>query len=133
MSECSRQSILSLVEGNVVIHSLTAAAIAATNPQGALETAAARSLARLSSIWRDDPVGMREELAHHERIAEEAKRGLGSEAISVLDLANQLASAYRAAGRTDDAIHIHEETLGARERVLGPEHPDPWPPGSLRV
>ena len=124
LSECSRQSILSLVEGSAVIHSLTAAAIAATNPEGALETAAARFLARLSSICSDDPVAVRAELAHHERIVEEAKRGLGSEAVSVLDLANELAVAYYGAGRYDDAIRIFEETLEVRERVLGPEHPD---------
>ena len=37
---------------------------------------------------------------------------------------NNLANAYRAAGRLDEAITLHEQTLAARERVLGPDHPD---------
>ena len=37
---------------------------------------------------------------------------------------NNLAIAYEAAGRVDEAITLHEQTLAARERVLGPDHPD---------
>jgi len=36
---------------------------------------------------------------------------------------NSLAVAYRAAGRIDDAIKIHEATLKQREAKLGPDHP----------
>ena len=124
LSRCSRQSVLSWREGQVGIHALTVAVLAATNLEGALVTAVARSFGRLSSIWQDDPVAVRAELAHHERIVEEARRGLGSEAVSVLNVSNQLASAYHTAGRYDDAIRIFEETLEVRERVHGPEHPD---------
>ena len=28
------------------------------------------------------------------------------------------------AGRTDEAIRLHEQTLADRERVLGPDHPE---------
>ena len=37
---------------------------------------------------------------------------------------NNLAVGYRAVGRYDEAITLHEATLTARERVLGPDHPD---------
>jgi hypothetical protein len=36
---------------------------------------------------------------------------------------DSLANAYRAAGRLDEAITLREQTLAARERVLGPDHP----------
>ncbi len=31
---------------------------------------------------------------------------------------------YQKAGRTAEAIPLFEQTLAARERVLGPDHPD---------
>ena len=34
-----------------------------------------------------------------------------------------LANTCRAACRTAEAIPLHEQTLAARERVLGPDHP----------
>ena len=37
---------------------------------------------------------------------------------------NNLALAYRAAGRAAEAIPLHERTLADRERILGPDHPD---------
>jgi hypothetical protein len=39
-------------------------------------------------------------------------------------LRNNLADAYRDAGRTDETIALHEQTLAARERILGPDHPE---------
>jgi len=36
---------------------------------------------------------------------------------------NNLAAAYRAAGRAAEAIPLHEQALAALERVLGPGHP----------
>lgn len=39
LAACARQSIAHIEEGNVVIHALTTAAIAATNPDAALDTA----------------------------------------------------------------------------------------------
>ncbi|WP_315583508.1 tetratricopeptide repeat protein, partial [Actinomyces viscosus] len=35
-----------------------------------------------------------------------------------------LANAYQAAGRLDDAITLFEQTLTDRTRILGPDHPD---------
>ncbi|WP_420848667.1 tetratricopeptide repeat protein, partial [Protofrankia coriariae] len=37
---------------------------------------------------------------------------------------NSLASAYQAAGRHDDAIHLYQQTLTDRERILGADDPD---------
>ena len=36
---------------------------------------------------------------------------------------DNLAGAYRAAGRTAEAIALHEQNLADTERVLGPDHP----------
>ena len=41
-----------------------------------------------------------------------------------LTFRDNLADAYRAAGRLAEAIPLYERTLADRERVLGPEHPD---------
>ncbi|MDO5697972.1 MAG: tetratricopeptide repeat protein, partial [Dermatophilus congolensis] len=41
-----------------------------------------------------------------------------------LNTRNNLAIAYRAAGRTSEAITLNEATLTDRERLLGPDHPD---------
>ena len=40
------------------------------------------------------------------------------------DHATTSPTAYRVAGRTAEAITMQEQTLAARERVLGPDHPD---------
>jgi hypothetical protein len=41
-----------------------------------------------------------------------------------LNTRNNLANAYQDAGRTAEAIPLHEQTLTDRERLLGPGHPD---------
>ena len=60
-----------------------------------------------------------------ERLAADQERVLGPDHPDTLNSRNNLAIAYRAAGRTDEAITLHEQTLAARERVLGPDHPAP--------
>ncbi|GAA0954443.1 hypothetical protein GCM10009560_78380 [Nonomuraea longicatena] len=42
----------------------------------------------------------------------------------ILSTRNSLAVAYQAAGRTGEAIRLHEATLRRREQTLGAEHPD---------
>jgi hypothetical protein len=37
---------------------------------------------------------------------------------------NNLASSYRSAGRTGEAIELQERVLADSERILGAEHPD---------
>jgi hypothetical protein len=41
-----------------------------------------------------------------------------------LNSRHNLATAYRDAGRADEAIPLLEQTLADRERVLGASHPD---------
>jgi tetratricopeptide (TPR) repeat protein len=52
------------------------------------------------------------------------ERALGPDHPDTLNSRNNLAIAYGAAGRLDEAITLHERTLATRERVLGPDHPD---------
>jgi len=48
---------------------------------------------------------------------------LGPDHPSTLASRNNLAFAYRAAGRAAAAIPLFERTLAGMERVLGPDHP----------
>ena len=59
-----------------------------------------------------------------ERLVADQERVLGPDHPDTLASRNNLAVAYRDAGRLDEAISLHEQTLAARERVLGPDHPD---------
>ena len=124
LEECRRQSVLSVADGKVEVHALTAAAIAATNPQGSLPQALARYQHRLDSINLDNPVALRRELAHHEGMHPQIGKTLGAEDPSALSYANSLALGYKALGRAQEAVDLDEETLKTRERVLGPEHPE---------
>ena len=49
---------------------------------------------------------------------------LGPDHPSTLASRNNLANAYRDAGRLDEAIALHKQTLEDRARILGPHHPD---------
>ena len=60
----------------------------------------------------------------HEQTLADHERVLGPDHPDTLLSRNNLALAYRAAGRLDEAISLHEQALAARERVLGPDHPD---------
>jgi tetratricopeptide (TPR) repeat protein len=53
----------------------------------------------------------------------DCERVLGPDHPSTLTTRNNLAYAYRAAGRAAEAIPLHEQTLAAREQALGPDHP----------
>ena len=48
---------------------------------------------------------------------------LGPDHTRTLAARNNLAAAYQAAGRLDEAIDLFERTLADSERVLGPDHP----------
>jgi hypothetical protein len=55
------------------------------------------------------------------------ERLLGPDHPDTLTSRNNLATAYRAAGRTGEAITLHEQTLAAIECILGPrpsQHPE---------
>jgi len=104
--ECGRQSIIARTGSQNRIHSLTVAAINATNAEGALATAASRGVVRLARINTDDPVALREEIMHHERILGHARHALGDEHPQVTGYTNNLAIGYRALGRDTDAASL---------------------------
>ena len=58
-----------------------------------------------------------------ERLVADQERVLGPDDPDTLQSRNDLANAYRDAGRLDEAISLHEQVMAARERVLGPDHP----------
>jgi len=59
-----------------------------------------------------------------EPLIADLERTQGQDDRDTLNSRNSLAIAYRAAGRTADAIRLHEQNLAARVRTLGPDHPD---------
>ncbi|MDE1674321.1 tetratricopeptide repeat protein, partial [Nocardia gipuzkoensis] len=62
-------------------------------------------------------------LAHHHQAFTDCERILGPEHPNTLASRSNLASAYREAGRLDEAVVLHERTLADRERILGDDHP----------
>ena len=48
----------------------------------------------------------------------------GADHPNTLTARNNLATAYRIAGRTDEAIRLLEQNPNRQERVLGADHPD---------
>ena len=52
------------------------------------------------------------------------KANLGPQDPETLASMGNLANAYQAAGRLNDAMPLFEETLKLRKAKLGPEHPD---------
>jgi len=63
-------------------------------------------------------------IAIGEQLLAHQEQTLGPDHPSTQSSRNNLAAAYRDAGRADEAISLHEQNLAARERVLGPDHPD---------
>ena len=59
-----------------------------------------------------------------ERTLADRERVLGETTRIPSHSRNNLANAYRAAGRLDQAVPLLERTLADRERVLGETHPD---------
>jgi len=54
----------------------------------------------------------------------QAGKSLGPNQPHTLAARHNLANAYRDAGRLDEAIALHEQTLEDSTRILGPHHPD---------
>ena len=124
LEELGDQSILSEQDGEFVVHSLTAAAIAATNEAGALEMTIERANGRLAQISTDDPVALRMDLDHYERLRERAVKTMGAEEPSTLRFTNNLAVGYQLLGRYGESAALNKDTLAVREHVLGPDHPE---------
>ncbi|MCH8988309.1 MAG: tetratricopeptide repeat protein [Chloroflexi bacterium] len=124
LKECSSKSVLSADRDQIALHSLTTAVIAATNPNGSLQTALARAASRLGAISESRNFVPAEEMNHYEHMLSWASPLLDQEDEVIRAFSNNLANAYDSAGRFEEAATIHQENLEVRQRVLGPEHPD---------
>ena len=60
----------------------------------------------------------------YEQVLAERERVLGPDHPDTLTIRNNLAGAYKSAGRLAEAIELYEQVLADRVRVLGPDHPD---------
>ena len=83
--------------------------------------ASIRSALGISFILQGEP---KRAIAELERGTQLFDAELGPDHPKTLDARHSLAEAYHAAGRTAQAIPIHEATLKARESQLGPDHND---------
>jgi tetratricopeptide (TPR) repeat protein len=59
-----------------------------------------------------------------EAVRADCERILGPDHLTTLASQNNLAFAYRQAGRLNEAIPLFERTLTTAEEVLGPKHPN---------
>ena len=60
----------------------------------------------------------------YEQVLAEYERVLGADHPDTLTVRNNLAGAYKSAGRLAEAVELFERVLADRVRVLGPDHPD---------
>jgi tetratricopeptide (TPR) repeat protein len=90
------------------------------------ELAQAMLILRMWAVWFLNELG--DSAAQAIQIAEpllaDQQRILGPDHPNTLTTRNNLATAYRMAGRTAEAIPLFERTFADRERILGPDHPD---------
>jgi tetratricopeptide (TPR) repeat protein len=80
---------------------------------------------RLWSVYCLNELGdsIMQAISMGESLATDCERLLGPDDHRTLNSRNDLANAYQDAGRTTDAIQLHQQTLATRERTLGPDHP----------
>ncbi len=90
LTRCGRQSVLSWSDGQVRIHAMTVAALAATNPAESVLKVVERARSRLGAINSNDPIALRAELAHHEAMYFKAERHLSQDEPSLVALGNSL-------------------------------------------
>jgi tetratricopeptide (TPR) repeat protein/transcriptional regulator with XRE-family HTH domain len=99
---------------------------AASHPDAVAGVATGLLRLRLQSVYLlnmlGDSTGLA--IAAAEPLAVECDRLLGADHPDTLSACVNLAHAYRAAGRTSEAILLLERTLADRERILGGDHPD---------
>ena len=124
LDECQRHAVLIKETGQVRIHALTAAAVRATEPDAALETALMSAATRLDAIALPDPASTRREIAHHEALETHAERQLDAMHRGRLDLEVALGGAYQYLGRAAESIPVFEALAKRFEEVLSAEHPD---------
>ena len=126
VTEGRRHSVISSANNDkeITLHSLTVAAIAATNAEGAMAAAFHRASARVLEIRLDNYGILRQEIDQWEQLYERCKAALDQDDEAVLGFSNNLANRYSNVGRYEEAIRLGEQTLETMERVLGAEHPD---------
>ena len=124
LDECQRHAVLIKEPGQVRIHALTAAAVRATDPNAALETAVASAATRLGAISLPDPASTRREIAHHEALKMHAEHRLDTMHRGRLGLELELGRAYYHVGRAAESIAVFEAHATRSEETLGAEHPD---------
>src|ERR1039457_58183 len=81
---------------------------------------------RLWSVWSLNCLGdsAAQSILIAEPLLADQGRELGPDHPDTLATCNNLADAYRDAGRTAEAITLFEQTVADRERVLGADHPE---------
>ena len=67
---------------------------------------------------------MHDAVKMHEATLKRFEKKLGPDHPEILGCRNNLANAYKEAGRIDDSIKMHQGTLKQFESTLGPDHPD---------
>ncbi len=72
-----------------------------------------------------------ERVSVQEQILDLRGHTLGPDHPDTLTTRSNLASAYASVGRLDDATLLFESTIADRERILGPDHPLPWPHAAI--
>ena len=95
---------------------------------GEPDAALTETLLRLRgwAIWCLNDLGdsFAQAIEYGQSLVADYERVLGETHPDTLTSRNNLAAAYQAAGRLDEAIPLYERTLADRERVLGETHPD---------
>jgi tetratricopeptide (TPR) repeat protein len=95
---------------------------------GGQDSALAETLLQLRgwALWCLDELGdsFVQAVEYGQNLVSDAEQVLGDTHPRTLAFRNNLARAYRAAGRLDEAIMLFERTLADRERLLGEDHLD---------
>ena len=95
---------------------------------GEQDAALTETLLRLRgwAIWCLNDLGdsFAQAIEYGQALVADSERVLGDTHPDTLTSRNNLAAAYRDAGRLDEAIPLYERTLADREQVLGDTHPD---------
>ena len=120
---CQRRSVFRLTGETARVHALTAAAVAATQPDDGIRTALERTSKRLVEL-RITPRAFLDDEAHYRALLVGAERALPAADEQLLNWMTELAATYASAGRFTTGIDIDERVLATREEVLGEEHPD---------
>ena len=87
------------------------------------------------AIWCLNELGdsFAQAIEYGQDLVADREQVLGETHPDTLTSRNNLASAYQAAGRLDEAIPLYERTLADREQVRARPTPTPWPPATTSL